>query len=287
MIGAFFKIFGKRFVFDQHDLMPEICESRWSGLKGRLLVRITSLMEQATYRLADVVISTNESYRQIAMQRGGKDPKRVVAVRSGPSKDRFTPQTPKIDLKEGHEFLVCYLGVMGPNDGIELMLDVIAHVRHQRGRNDVYFKLIGDGDIRPQAEAYAAQLRIENAVRFVGRIPDLEVTALLSTADLGLAPDPYDPLNDVSTMNKIIEYLAMGLPVVSFDLKEARVSAGDAAAYATPNDVAAFGDLLLELLSDASRRQKMSVTGRERYLNELCWEHQAPKLLHAYSLIES
>jgi asparagine synthase (glutamine-hydrolysing) len=249
------------------------------------MYRVSLWLERATFAAADTVISTNESYRAVAIARGAKDPSRVIVVRSGPSLARFVRVAPEPALKDGFAHLVCYLGVMGPNDGLDHLLDAAAHVVHDRGRADVLFVLIGSGDCHPRLVARAAELNLVRNVRFVGRIPDQDVIRYLSTADVGVAPDPKDPLNDLSTMNKILEYMAVGLPVAAFDLVEARVSAGEAGAYARASDPAALGDLVLDLIADPARRQRMGDAGLRRFRDSLAWEHQAPRLLGAYSML--
>jgi glycosyltransferase involved in cell wall biosynthesis len=281
-IGRFFKLFGKRFVFDHHDLVPEMCDARWSGIKLRLVRALCVVAERATFRTADRVISTNESYRQVALGRGGMSFDRVTVVRSGPRLDAFRRVEPLQRHKNGRAFLVAYVGVMGPNDGVDYLLRAAKHVVHTRGRSDVQFVLIGHGDVFPELTAMSRRLGLGDYVRFTGRLPDADLLSILSTADVGAAPDPKDAWNDVSTMNKIVEYMAVGLPVVAFDLKEARVSAGEAAVYARPNESEDFGDKILELLDSAERRRCMSVTGRERFEKELAWEHQRERLVGLY-----
>lgn len=282
LIGGFFKLFGKKFVFDHHDLVPEICETRWRGRKRRLLRRLCEWAERATFRTADRVIATNHSYREVALTRGKVPAERVVVVRSGPSRGRFRAVPPRPELKEGRPFLVAYLGVMGPNDGLEYLLQSIAYIVHTLRRTDIGFVLIGSGDLQPQLIASSQELRLDPYVRFTGRIPDADVIAFLSSADVCVAPDPKDALNDLSTMNKIVEYMALGKPIVAYDLREARVSAGDAAVYATPNDPVEFARHLIELLAAPQRCHAMGVEGRRRFETTLAWEHQADALLALY-----
>ena len=282
VIGALFKLLGKKYVFDHHDLVPEMCETRWTGWKRVVMRRICRAAEWATFRTADRVIATNHSYREVALTRGAVPPDHVVVVRSGPRLDRFRPAPPDSTSKDGRPYRVGYLGVMGPNDGLEYLLEAAAHIVHARKRTDIEFVLIGGGDCYPDLVAMNRRLRLEPFVRFTGRIPDDEVHALLSAADLCVAPDPKDALNDLSTMNKIIEYMAMGKPVVAFALREGRVSAEDAAVYATPNDAVEFGEKILELLAAPEQRHRMGLRGRERFEQQLAWEHQERVLLALY-----
>jgi glycosyltransferase involved in cell wall biosynthesis len=277
-----YRPFGKKFVFDHHDLVPETCETRWTGTTLTVMRTILTWCERATYAAADLVVATNESYKRVALARGGKRDEDVVVVRSGPLTTKFQPVAPDPALRRGRPFLACYLGVMGPNDGLDLLLQVVRHVVHTRKVTDVSFVLMGTGDCFDDLVKQAETLGVVDYVTFTGRIPDAEVIAHLSTADIGLAPDPKDALNDVSTMNKIIEYMAVGLPVLAFDLIEARVSAGDAADYASNNDPLDMADRLIALLHDRERRDRMRAIGSERVRSTLAWEHQAPKLVGAY-----
>jgi glycosyltransferase involved in cell wall biosynthesis len=247
-----------------------------------VLRRLCLWAEWATFRTADRVIATNQSYREIAIRRGGVAAERVYVVRSGPSRERFRPGAPRPELKNGRAHLVVYLGVMGPNDGLSHLLEAIDHVVHRLHRNDVQFVLIGSGDRHASTVAESRARRLENFVSFAGRVPDDAVLAYLSTADVCVAPDPKDVLNDVSTMNKIVEYMAVGKPIVAFDLREARVSAADAAVYVPPNDAAKFGDAIVELLAAPERRQRMGASGRLRFETSLAWEHQVQTLLALY-----
>lgn len=282
-IGGLFKLLGKPFVFDHHDLVPETCETRWTGEKLRVMRWMSLVAERATFWTADRVISTNESYRQVAILRGGVSSERVVVVRSAPRMDRFCRVPPDDAHKRGRPYLVVYLGVMGPNDGLDLLISAIRHVVHVRGRQDIQFTLIGTGDMWPMLVRQCDEADIADYVHFTGRIPDDAVLSLLSTADVGVAPDPLDALNDVSTMNKIIEYMALGLPVVAFDLREARVSAQDAAAYARPNHIDDFGDVILDVLASPEMRRQMASAGLRRFREELAWEHQRERLIAMYS----
>lgn len=270
---------GTRLIFDQHDLVPELYLSRF-GRKPDLLHRVTLALERLTYRIADVVISTNESYRRVALARGSKSDDDVFVVRSAPDLTRFvrTPAAP--ELKRGKRFLLAYVGVMGPQDGVDHALRALAELR--RRRTDWHAIFVGDGDVAADMRRLTTELGLDDVVQFTGRVPDDELLTTLSTADVCLAPDPRNPLNDVSTMNKIVEYMAVSRPIVSYDLKEARASAGDAALYATPNNPVAFADCVDRLLDDPSRRERMGSAGHERLRLELSWQHSEQALLAAY-----
>ena len=273
---------GTRFLFDHHDLVPELFESRFEGGPG-LLRKVSVALEKATFRTSDAVISTNESYRRAAIQRGGLPPDRVRVVRSAPDLAKFVPVPPQPELKRGKRHLACYLGVMGPQDGVDYALRALAHLHHDLGRDDLHSTFIGGGDAFDDCVALARQLDLEDVVDFTGRVPDETVQAYLSTADVCLSPDPKNPLNDVSSMNKVVEYMAMSRPLVSFELIEARVTAQDAAVYAPANDEREFGRLIGELLDDPERRERMGRIGRERVEEALSWDVSKRNLLEAYA----
>ncbi|WP_181801911.1 glycosyltransferase family 4 protein [Streptomyces shenzhenensis] len=273
---------GARFVFDQHDLVPELYLSRFGRGKD-LLYHAVCALERRTYRAADIVLATNESYRDVAVRRGGRRPEDVFVVRSAPAIDRFQPVPPEPELKRGKPHLLCYLGVMGPQDGVDYALRALAKLRDDIGRTDWHAVFVGSGDAFDAMVELAGRLGLSEQVQFTGRIPDADLVRYLSTADVCLSPDPRNPLNDVSTMNKVLEYMAMGRPIVSFDLKEARVSAGEAAVYAPANNEAEFAGLIALLLDDPDQRARMGKTGQERVSGPLSWRNSQASLLAAYA----
>lgn len=283
VVALVLRVFGgTKSVFDQHDLVPELFLSRFpSG--GRMLFRLTRLVERMTYWSSDAVISTNESYRRVAIERGKMSPERVAVVRSAPDLSRFQRCEPDPSLRNRKRYLGAYLGVMGPQDGVDYALRAIAHLRNHIGRRDVHFVFMGGGDAFDDMVALSAELGITDIVDFTGRVPDEFVQRCLSSADICLSPDPKNPLNDVSTMNKVVEYMAMAKPLVSFDLIEARVSAGRAAVYVPDNDEAAFAAAIDELLDDPARRDDMGEYGRERVARELSWDVSRRNLIEFYS----
>ncbi|MBX6382559.1 MAG: glycosyltransferase family 4 protein [Microbispora sp.] len=272
---------GAKFIFDQHDLVPELYLSRF-GRGQDLLYRLVLWLERLTYRTADVVIATNESYRRAALTRGRMKPERVFVVRSAPVVERFHQVPAEEALKRGKPHLLCYLGVMGPQDGVDYALRSLALLRDEVGRSDWHAVFIGAGDTFDAMVALTRELGLSDMVEFTGRIPDEDLLRYLSTADVCLAPDPCNPLNDVSTMNKIMEYMAMARPIVSFDLTEARVSAGDAAVYAPPNDESEFAKLIAHLLDNPEERTRMGEIGRARVSGPLSWDNSRKALLAAY-----
>ena len=264
---------GTRFLFDHHDLCPELYESRFPS-RGGLLLRGLLFLERATFRTADAVTSTNGSYAQIARTRCRKPESAVTVVRTGPDPERLRRGPAEPALRRGRRFLVAYLGVMGPQDGVDIVIDAAHHIVHEMGRTDIAFTLMGGGDCYDELMKQRDRLGLQDYVEMTGRVPDATVASVLSTADLGLSPDPRNPLNDVSTMNKTMEYMAFGLPVVAFDLVETRVSAGAAAVYAEPNEVSSYAQAIVELVDNADARAEMGLIGRRRVVEHLAWGHQ-------------
>lgn len=275
---------GTRFVFDHHDVCPELFQSRFPD--GPEMVRSAlCLLERMTFRTADHVISTNGSYAAIAMERGRVDPARITIVRSGPDPSRLHLVPVDPTLRRGRRHLVAYLGVMGPQDGVDLVLDVADRVVHGLGRDDIAFTLMGSGDCYESLVRRRDALGLAGAVELTGRISDDDVAAVLSAATVGICPDPKSPLNDVSTMNKTMEYMAFGLPVVAFDLFETRVSAGDAALYVAPSSAVEMAHTLVALVDDPSRCRAMGTIGRARVEAELSWGRQAPRYLEVFDML--
>jgi glycosyltransferase involved in cell wall biosynthesis len=283
-LGAFYRLLGKGFIFDHHDLFPESIEFRFGGVSGRWMHRLALLFERLTFRTASAVMSTNESYRQIAIARGSVKPERVFVVRNGPELSFSESVAPDPALKHGHAYLACYLGVMGVEDGMEPMMEAIRHVVYDMQRQDIQFVLIGDGSLRPYALQRVAEWNLDAHVLLPGRLADRDVRRYLVTSDVCLSPDPYTPLNNLSTMNKIMEYMAFAKPVVSFDLQEARVSAGEGAVFVPCGDEPAFAEAIVDLIDDAPRRERMGRIGRQRIEEQLAWDHQRGKVLVAYDV---
>ncbi|EWM13328.1 glycosyltransferase family 4 protein [Kutzneria sp. 744] len=282
LVARWLKRGGAKFIFDQHDLVPELYLSRFNRGED-FLYRGVCRLERSTYRAADVVISTNESYRQVALKRGDMDARKVFVVRSAPAVERFHEVPPEEELKKGKPHLLCYLGVMGPQDGVDYALRSLARMRDELGRTDWHAVFMGGGDTFDQMVALSHELGLDDLVEFTGRVSDADLLRYLSAADVCLAPDPLNPLNDVSTMNKIMEYMAMSKPIVSFDLVEARVSADEAAVYAAANDESEFAKLVVKLLDDPAERKRMGELGRARVAGPLSWENSRKALLAAYA----
>src|SRR5579864_6172118 len=282
LIALFYKLFGKRFIFDHHDINPELYEAKFG--RRDFWYWVVRRLERWTFATANVSIATNESYRRIAIERGGMEPSRVFVVRSGADLTRVRTLPPRAELRRGKKFLVGYVGVMGKQEGLDLLLESIAYMRRILHRDDTHFVIVGDGTELVALRQLSRQLEIDDCVEFTGRLPDAALWEILSTADVCVNPDRANEMNDKSTMNKILEYMALGKPIVQFDLTEGRWSAGEASAYARANDVADFAIKLRELLDNPERRHVMGAIGRRRVEEGLAWHHQIPQLLKAYDM---
>jgi glycosyltransferase involved in cell wall biosynthesis len=283
LIGGFFKLFGKKFLFDHHDANPELYEAKFG--RRDLFYRLMLLVERLTFRTADVSIATNHSYKRIAVERGGMDPSRVFVVRSGPSLERLRVVPPSPELKKGKKFLVGYVGVMGRQEGIDLLLEAVRHLVVDLKRTDIHFALVGGGTSLEEMQALAIAMGVGDYVTFTGRVPDRDLLAVLNTADVCVNPDVANTMNDISTMNKIMEYMALGKPIVQFDLTEGRFSAQTASLYARKNDPADFAAKIVQLCDNPALRREMGEHGRRRVVDELEWQHEVPKLLAAYEAL--
>ncbi len=293
-LGWLVKAMGARFLFDHHDLSPEMYDAKFgaadheggpdaarSGRRG-LLRRGLEFLERRTFTAADLVITTNESHKRVAVERGGKDPDDVIVVRSGPDLERLKQVEPVEDWRRGKRYLVTYLGEICEQDGVHHLVDAMVELRDRHGRDDVHCVLMGGGPHQPAIKAYATEIGADDVCEFTGRVSDEVLCEVLSSADVGVDPDPWTPWSDQSTMNKIMEYMYFELPIASYDLTEARVSAGDAALFAPDHTVGSLADTIVELLDDPQSRERMGKIGRHRIETQLSWEHSAPHLLRAY-----
>jgi glycosyltransferase involved in cell wall biosynthesis len=285
LIGAFFKLFGKKFLFDHHDINPELYEAKFG--RRDFLYKVILVWERWTFRLADVSIATNESYKRIAIERGGMSPDRVFVVRSGPDLRRLKILPPVESLKCGRTYLVGYVGVMGSQEGIDYLLRAVRHIIYVMNRKDVHFGLVGGGTELEEMRRYAGALEVSEFVTFTGRIVDQAMLEMLNTADVCVNPDVATEMNDKSTMNKVMEYMTLGKPIVQFDLTEGRVSAQRASLYARKNDAVDLAEKIVWLLDHPEARAEMGQFGRQRIKAELEWRYEAPKLLAAYETLFS
>jgi glycosyltransferase involved in cell wall biosynthesis len=281
LIAAWFKLFhGTKFIFDQHDLGPEMYESKFR--RRGFFWALLRIAERLSFMLADMVISPNESYKEVAMTRGRRKQDTTHVVRSGPNVAIFrrVPENPA--HRRGHRYLVGYLGVMAEFDGVDHLVKAVRELVIHRNRTDIQFCLIGAGPMLNSLRKLARELGIGEHIEFTGRISDGEMIERISSCDLCVGPDPLNPLNDKCTMNKILEYMALERPIVQYDLLEGRRSAGGAALYAQPNNIEDLASKIETLLADPYARARMGRTGLDRMVDLLEWRHQAPKLLEAY-----
>lgn len=285
LVALPFKVFGKKFLFDHHDINPELYEAKFG--RRDMFYRLMLLFERLTFRVADVSIATNESYKRIAIERGGMPADRVFVVRSGPKLDRLRIIPPVSELKRGRSFLVGYVGVIGKQEGIDYLLRAAQHIVTVMKRDDVHFGIVGGGTSVEAMKAYSVELGVSDYVTFTGRVPDQEMLEMLNTADVCVNPDVANEMNDKSTMNKIMEYMALAKPIVQFDLTEGRFSAREASLYAKRNDPIDLAAKIVQLLDDPQARTRMGEYGRNRVETELEWRYEAPKLLQAYEALWS
>ena len=284
LIGGFFKIFkGTRYLFDHHDINPELYEAKFG--RRDLYWKIMIWLERISFKTADISIATNESYKKIAVERGGMPSTKVHVVRSGPKLDRLRIIPPVESLKMGRKFLIGYVGVMGKQEGIDFLLQSAKYIIFDLGRTDIHFGIVGGGTSLNEMILLAKELGISDYVTFTGRVPDQELLEMLNTADVCVNPDVANEMNDKSTMNKIMEYMALGKPIVQFDLTEGRFSAKDSSLYAEKNNSVDMALKIIKLLDNPELRFSMGRYGRNRVENELEWRYEAPKLLAAYEAL--
>ena len=281
IIGLFYRIFGKKFVFDHHDLSPELYLSRYKT-SGGLIHKILLLEEKLCLRSANIVIATNESYKEIDIVRGRKNPADIFIVRNGPDLNLFREVEPDYELKNSGKKILVYIGVMGPQDGVDYLLRALHILVNEFNRKDFYCVIIGPGDILDELKELREELNLQDYCRFTGKIPFDDLLKYLSTADICVDPNPSNPLNDYSTWIKVMEYMSLGKPIVSYNLKETRFSAQQAALYATPNNEREFAEKIIELMDNPQLRKEMGEYGKQRVKNELAWEIVSENLLAAY-----
>lgn len=282
LVALQFRIFGVKYIFDHHDINPELYEAKFNkrGFFWKLMVAF----ERITFGAANVSIATNESYRTIAIERGKMKPERVFVVRSGPELSRINAGTPDPALINGRRHMVGYVGVMGQQEGIDLLIDAVHHIVFTLGRTDIQFCLVGGGPSLAELKALTAEKALADFVTFTGRAPDDVLFAVLSQSTVCVNPDRVNPMNDKSTMNKILEYMAFSKPIVQFDVTEGRKSALDASLYAKANDPVDFAEKIISLIDDPSACAKMGAFGRARLERKLSWDHQKKPLIDAYRM---
>jgi glycosyltransferase involved in cell wall biosynthesis len=280
LVALPYKLFGIKYIFDHHDASPELYLSKYE--KTGAFYKIQVLLEKLTYRFSDVVMATNCSYKNLAETRGGLAPEDVFVVRNGPDLETFKPVPPNPALKYGRPFLVGYVGTMSVQEGLDILLEVALHIKNM-GRNDIHFTCIGGGPGLPALRQMVVDKNLQDTVNFTGRVSDADLLEILSTADVCVNPDKPCEMNDISTMIKIMEYMALGKPIVQFDLKEGRYSAQDASLYSdTKNQIPDFARNILWLVDHPEERKRMGELGRKRIENELAWDYSVKNLLAAY-----
>jgi glycosyltransferase involved in cell wall biosynthesis len=284
-IAALFKLIaGTKFVFDHHDICPELFLSRF-GENRRIGYAMMLLLEKLTFKLSDGVISTNESYKRIARERGGIPAEKVRVVRNGPDLKKFSPRARDPQIQGSDGILVGYLGNMNPQDGVDHLLLAAQAIVHQHRRTDIHFVLIGKGDAFDDLNRKAKLFNLNGKVRFMGRLPDEEMLRYLSSCDICVQPDPLNPLNNLSTMNKVMEYMALEKPVVAYDLVETRYTGGDCLLYAEPNNPVDLARKIIALADDPEKRKTLGKRGRKRIEASMSWEHSEIQLLDLYRLL--
>jgi glycosyltransferase involved in cell wall biosynthesis len=279
IVAFFFKALGVRYVFDHHDINPELYIAKYN--KKGFFYNLMVFFEKLTFKTADYSIATNESYKEIAIRRGGMDPEKVQVIRSGPKLDRLQLLPPEEKYKKGRRFLLGYVGVIGEQEGIDLLLQSFKLIISKR--DDVHLAIVGGGTHVEELKKICDQLNLNDFVDFYGRVSDEVLVGVLNTADVCVNPDKPTEMNDLSTMNKIMEYMALKKPIVQFDLKEGRFSASKASLYA--KDVNDFADKIENLLDDAELRSTMGEFGYKRVVNELSWDHESEKLVKFYQRV--
>jgi glycosyltransferase involved in cell wall biosynthesis len=284
LVAAFYKPFGKKFVFDHHDLCPELYRSRYKAENG-FLTTMLGLFEKGSLRLADVTIATNESYRAIQIARGKVNPENIYVVRNGPNLRRVAYRTPTKRLREMDKTILCYIGALNPQDGVDYLLRSLRDLLYKLNRKDFYCVIMGSGDSLEDLRALTKDLHLEGYVEVTGYVSEEDLMSNLSAADICVDPDPSSPLNDVSTWIKIMEYMALGKPIVTYDLKETRWSAQDAALYIKPNNELEFAEGIAKLMDRPDLRAQMGEFGRQRIHRDLKWDVVGQNLIRAYEAL--
>jgi glycosyltransferase involved in cell wall biosynthesis len=284
-MSILYRFLGVRVVFDHHDLFPEMVLGRFEGMKGKFFYGFARLLEYLSFKSANVVISNNQSFFQLAHERGKVSKNKIVMVRNGPRTEEFKPLVPTPELKGNFPFMVCFAGVMGEEDGILELIESIKYIIKHVGRKDILFSLLGDGSSRSRALLKVSDWGLDDYVNMPGMIhDDILLRKYLSTADICVSPEPLTPMNLHSTFIKIGEYMAMGKPVVAYDLEESRYTAQESAIYVTPGDTKAFGQAIIDLIDNPQLCERMGRYGLRRVQNLLSWEHQQKQLIQAYKI---
>jgi glycosyltransferase involved in cell wall biosynthesis len=285
IIGGFYKFFGKKYIFDHHDLSPELYLTRFGNKKG-IIHKMLLFLEKINLKIANIVIATNHSYKMIELERGGIKENKIFIVRNGPDLERLKMVPPDKKLKTSGKIILGYIGCMDPQDGLDYLLYSLNHLIHKLNRKEIICILIGKGDSFHDLKILSDTLGLNEYVTFTGYIPDEDMIRYLSSFDICLDPNPSNPLNDHSTWIKVMEYMALGKPIVSFDLKETRYSAKEAAIYVPPNNFEKFAEAIEILMDNPDIRYEKGEKGRKRIEEELNWAIVSKNLIHAYQYIK-
>ena len=285
LIGICFRIFGKKFIFDHHDLSPEMYYARFDNQGNRLVYQALKFFEILSCRMAHQIIATNESYKKIEIERAGIAASKVSIVRNGPDISKMKPVSPDPQIRAKASIMLGYLGVIGQQDGVDYLIRALDYIVKELGITDIHAVIMGSGSAIPGLKKLTSELELEQYISFTGSIPYNELPRYVSACDICIDPDPHNPYNDRSTMVKMMDYMAMAKPIVAFDLTEHRASAGQAALYAIRNDVQNFANTIVQLINDPELQNTMGQIGRLRMIEKFAWHHQEDQLLKAYSKI--
>ncbi|MFN3847591.1 MAG: glycosyltransferase family 4 protein [Paracoccaceae bacterium] len=285
LLGLRYRMSGVRYLFDHHDVCPELFEAKFN--KRGLLYRIMLIWERMTFAVADVSMATNESFRKVAITRGKMDPQDVFVIRSAPKVETFLPGAGNTDYRRGAKTVMGYVGVIGQQEGMDLLVQAAEHLIRKLDKRDVHFVIVGFGPTLEEVKADVAARGLERYFTFTGALFGDDMLAALNAIDIGVSPDPKNAMNDISTMNKVMEYMTLEKPVVQFDLTEGRASAGNASLYARANDPVDFAEQIAWLIDHPEDGQRMGRVGRQRVLDTLSWQHSVPHLLAAYERVFS
>lgn len=288
-LALYCKLFGIKFIFDEHDLTPETLLSRFeiAEHEAGLIHKVLKSFQYLSYKYSDAVISTNETYKARAIEKYPKNKDKIFVVRNGPDTRKFKFAVPNDSLRKGKKYLFAYIGIMAVQDGVDYIINAANNLVNKKNFNDFIIYLIGSGSDIERLKKMTSEFKLQEYIQFTGRIPDAPALEILSTADICLSPDPYNPLNDSSTMNKMMEFMSLSKPIVSFDLKEAKFSAQDAAIYVKNNDVDAFAEGILKLIADKDSSLKMGAAGKKRIDEVLSWQRQINYLIKTYNFVLS
>lgn len=283
LLALWYRIWGVAYMFDHHDVCPELFEAKF-GKKG-LLYKIMLIWERMTFAIASVSMATNGSFQNIAVRRGRMDPKDVFVVRSAPRIENFIPGPGNVEMRKGAGTVMGYVGVIGQQEGMDLLVLAADNLIRKQGKTDVHFLIVGFGPLLEEVQRDVAAHDLNAYFTFTGALYGDDLLAVLNVIDIGVSPDPKNAMNDISTMNKVMEYMTLEKPLVQFDLTEGRVSAGEAGLYARANDPVDFAKKIAVLIDDPKARVRMGALGRKRVLTDLSWAHTEPQLLAAYDRI--